>query len=791
MYVRKRNGELEKASLDPILERIDSLRLKEPELTKVISIEVAKKVVMGLVDGIETKVLDDLAVETCIAMSSLEDEYGKLASRIIVSNLHKCTSGNLKEVAYKMIHNINERNGKEAPLITLKTYVIMCIEELQKVIDYERDYNLDFFGFKTLAKSYLSKVNGEIVDRPQIMWMRVAIGIHGFDIDSVIETYNLLSQGLFTHATPTLFHSGTPKPQMSSCFLLQINEDSIEGIYDALKNCALISKTAGGIGLSIHRIRSSGSYIRGSKGISNGLVPMLRVFNDTARYVDQGGGIRKGAFAIYLEPWHADVMDFLDLKKNSGKEEMRARDLFYALWIPDLFMERVEKDEDWSLFCPDEAPGLFNVYGEEFNELYMKYEKQGIAKSVIKAESLWRKICDNQVETGIPYILFKDACNRKSNQKNLGTIQSSNLCTEIIQYTSPEEIAVCNLASISLPSFIEDGKFLFSSLIMVTRVIVRNLDKIIDLNYYPVKEAQISNFKHRAIGVGVQGLADVFLLLGYSWDSEEARELNKEIFETIYYACVSESCILAKKKGAYSTFEGSPASLGLLQFDLWECSDKLSKRLNYDWETLKMDVKKYGLRNSLLTTVMPTGSTSQILGNTECIEPYARNIYIRRTLAGEFTVVNKHLIRELKEMGLWNSKIKDSIILARGSIQHISEIPKKMKKKYETAFEIKQKILIDMAADRGIFIDQSQSLNLSLSHPTYDTLCSMHFYSWKKGLKTGSYYLRTDAATHAITFSVDHSLKVHYEKEMEKKEEEEDKISCIPECESCDSVFLI
>ena len=647
---------------------------------------------------------------------------------------------------------IDPNTGKHAPLLSEEVYNI--IQENKEILDstiiYDRDFGYDFFGFKTLEKSYLLKLNGKVVERPQHMIMRVAVGIHQNDIEGAIETYNLMSERWFTHATPTLFNAGTPKPQLSSCFLLSMKEDSIQGIYDTLAQCAKISQSAGGIGLSIHDIRATGSYIRGTNGTSNGIVPMLKVFNDTARYVDQGGGKRKGSFAIYLEPWHADIYDFLELKKNHGKEEMRARDLFYALWIPDLFMKRVEEEGKWSLFCPNECPGLSDSYGEEFEKLYTKYEEEGRAKATVKARDLWFKVLDSQIETGTPYMLYKDACNEKSNQKNLGTIKSSNLCTEIVEYTAPDEVAVCNLASIALPRFVIDGKFDHQKLFEITYVVTKNLNKIIDINYYPVEEARNSNMRHRPIGLGVQGLADTFIMLRHPFESEEAKKLNKEIFETIYYASLTASKDLARENGPYQSYEGSPISQGIFQFDMWNATP--SDR--WEWDVLREEIMKYGVRNSLLLAPMPTASTSQILGNNECIEPYTSNIYARRVLSGEFVVVNKHLLIDLVKLGLWNEDLKDKLMINNGSIQEFDEIPDDIKELYKTVWEIKQRTIIDMAADRGAFIDQSQSLNLFIQDPNYAKITSMHFYAWKRGLKTGMYYLRTKAAADAIKFTI-------------------------------------
>ena len=719
----------------------------------VNAVEVAKKVIDGLYDGVPTTELDNLAAETAASLTVKHPDYALLASRIAVSNLHKNTVKSFSETIRLLYNYTDNKTGKVLPLIADDVYQIINehAELLDSTIIYDRDYGFDYFGFKTIEKSYLLKVDGKIVERPQHMYMRVAIGIHKNDIDSAIKTYHLMSERWFTHATPTLFNAGTPKPQMSSCFLLTMKDDSIDGIYDTLKQTAKISQSAGGIGLSIHGIRATGSYIGGTNGTSNGIIPMLKVFNDTARYVDQGGGKRKGAFAIYLEPWHADVFAFLDLRKNHGKEEMRARDLFYALWIPDLFMKRVEADGEWSLFCPNEAPGLHECWGEEFETLYHQYEKEGRAKKTIKAQELWFAILEAQIETGTPYLLYKDAANGKSNQQNLGTIKSSNLCTEIIEYTSPDEIAVCNLASLALPRFVIDGKFDHDKLYEVTYEAAKNLNKIIDNNYYPVEEARNSNLRHRPIGLGVQGLADVFILLRMPFESDQARTLNKEIFETIYFAAMTASKDLAKIEGPYASYAGSPVSKAIFQFDLWG----VEPSLRWDWYRLKDEVLKFGVRNSLLVAPMPTASTSQILGNNECFEPYTSNIYVRRVLSGEFVVVNKHLLKDLIELNLWNDEMKNNILSQNGSVQKIDEIPTEIKEVYKTVWEIKQRTLIDMAADRGAFICQSQSLNLFVDAPTTSKLTSMHFYGWRKGLKTGMYYLRSKAATQAVQFTVE------------------------------------
>ncbi len=751
MYVNKRNGKKETIKFDKVTARIEKLSYSLSPM--VNAIDVAKKVIEGIYDGVPTTELDNLAAETAASLATRHPDYAILASRIAVSNLHKNTIKSFSETMRKMYNYIDKSNGKKTPLLADDVWQI--IEENAELLDstiiYDRDFAFDYFGFKTLEKSYLLKIDGKIVERPQHMFMRVAIGIHKADIDSVIATYNLLSERWFTHATPTLFNAGTPKAQMSSCFLLTMKEDSIDGIYDTLKQTAKISQSAGGIGLAIHDIRATGSYIGGTNGTSNGIVPMLRVFNDTARYVDQGGGKRKGAFAIYLEPWHADVFSFLDLRKNHGKEEMRARDLFFALWICDLFMKRVEADGEWSLFCPNEAPGLSDCFGEAFETLYTKYEAEGRARKTIKAQELWFAILDSQIETGTPYMLYKDAANSKSNQQNLGTIKSSNLCTEIIEYTSPDEVAVCNLASIALPRFVINGNFDQQKLYEVTYQATLNLNKIIDNNYYPVEEARHSNLRHRPIGLGVQGLADVFILLRLPFESDLAKMLNKNIFETIYFAAMTASKDLAIKEGAYETFHGSPLSKGKFQFDLW--NEQPSNR--WDWDGLRKEVMEHGVRNSLLLAPMPTASTSQILGNNECFEPYTSNIYSRRVLSGEFIIVNKHLLKDLVSLGLWNNDMKNRIIAANGSIQKITEIPADLKELYKTVWEIKQRNLIDMAADRGAFICQSQSLNLFVDNPTTSKLTSMHFYGWKKGLKTGMYYLRSQAATQAVQFTIE------------------------------------
>ena len=723
-------------------------------------VRVSMRVIEGLYDGVTTSELDNLAAEVSATMTTSHPDYATLAARISVSNLHKNTKKSFSETMADLYNYVNPRTGKKAPLLSDEVYKVIKknAEKLDSTIIYNRDFNYDYFGFKTLERSYLLRLNGVVVERPQHMLMRVSVGIHYDDLDSAIDTYNLMSKKFFTHATPTLFNSGTPKPQLSSCFLLTMKEDSIDGIYDTLKQTAKISQSAGGIGLSIHNVRSTGSYISGTNGTSNGIVPMLRVFNDTARYVDQGGGKRKGSFAIYIEPWHSDIFDFLDLKKNHGKEEMRARDLFYAMWIPDLFMKRVESNEDWTLMCPNECPGLYDCHSEEFEKLYLNYEKEGKGRKTIKARELWEKILESQIETGTPYMLYKDACNRKSNQKNLGTIRSSNLCTEILEYTSKDEIAVCNLASIALPMFIKNNSFDHKELFNVTKRVTKNLNKVIDRNYYPVKEAENSNFRHRPIGLGVQGLADAFIKLRMPFTSDEAKALNQDIFETIYYAALTASMEEAQRDGTYKSYKGSPISKGEFQHNMWGVKDEdLSGR--WDWAKLRKDIKKNGVRNSLLVAPMPTASTSQILGNNECFEPYTSNIYTRRVLSGEFIVVNKHLLEDLVKLGLWNEELKQELMKANGSIQHIDFIPQNIKDLYKTVWELSMKDIIDMARHRGYFIDQSQSLNLFMEGATMAKLTSMHFYAWKSGLKTGMYYLRTKSAVDAIKFTLDNTKK--------------------------------
>jgi len=784
MYVVKRDGKKEAVKFDKITARIIKMCYG---LDPLVSPEaVAMKVIEGLFDGVSTTELDNLAAEVAAAKTIDHPDYALLASRIAVSNLHKESKKTFSDVMQDLYNYVDPKTSEPAPLLANDVYQIIMDnkEVLDSSIIYDRDFRYDYFGFKTLTRSYLMRLNGKIAERPQQMLMRVAIGIHKEDVQSAIKTYNLMSEGWFTHATPTLFNSGIPKPQMSSCFLLTTKEDSISGIYDTLKSCAQISQSAGGIGLSIHDIRATGSYIKGTNGTSNGIVPMLRVFNDTARYVDQGGGKRKGSFAIYIEPWHADVFDFLDLKKNHGKEEQRARDLFFALWIPDLFMQRVKENGDWTLMCPHECPGLSDTHSSDFEALYTKYESEGKGRKTIKAQDLWFKILESQIETGTPYMLYKDAANSKSNQQNLGTIKSSNLCTEIIEYTAPDEIAVCNLASLALPKYVTDeGVFDHDKLFEVTYQATLNLNRIIDNNFYPVEEARKSNLRHRPIGLGVQGLADTYIMLGYPFESEQAYALNREIFETIYFASMSASKDLAKIEGPYKTYKGSPVSKGIFQFDMWGVTP--SNR--WEWDVLKSEVKIHGVRNSLLLAPMPTASTAQILGNNECFEPYTSNIYTRRVLSGEFIIVNKHLLKDLVKEGLWSKDMRQKIMAANGSIQNIEQIPQHLKDLYKTAWEISQKAIIDQAADRGAYICQSQSLNIFMENANFGKLTSMHFYGWEKGLKTGMYYLRTKAATDAIKFTVDKN--VTQEPKAQSVEDQQAAIACSlddPEgCEMC------
>ncbi len=780
MYVVKRDGKKEPVKFDKITARIIKMCYG---LDPLVSPEaVAMKVIEVIYDGGSTSALDDLEAEVAAGKRNGHPDYALLASRIAVSNLHKETKKTFSDVMEDLYNYIDPKTGENAALLSKEVYDIIMENKnlLDSSIIYDRDFRYDYFGFKTLTRSYLMKLNGEIAERPQQMLMRVSVGIHKNDIESAIKTYNLMSEGWFTHATPTLFNSGTPKPQMSSCFLLTTKEDSINGIYDTLKSCAQISQSAGGIGLSIHDIRATGSYIKGTNGTSNGIVPMLRVFNDTARYVDQGGGKRKGSFAIYLEPWHSDVFDFLDLKKNHGKEEQRARDLFYALWIPDLFMKRVKENGDWTLMCPHECPGLSDTHSKEFEKLYTKYEKAGKGRKTIKAQDLWFKILESQIETGTPYMLYKDAANAKSNQQNLGVIKSSNLCTEIIEYTAPDEVAVCNLASLALPKYVnDDATFNFDKLFEVTYQATINLNRIIDENFYPVEEARNSNLRHRPIGLGVQGLADAYIMMRLPFESEEAKALNREVFETIYFASMTASKDLAKEEGAYESYPGSPVSKGIFQYDMWNV--KPTKR--WEWDVLKEEVKKYGVRNSLLLAPMPTASTAQILGNNECFEPYTSNIYTRRVLSGEFIIVNKHLLKDLVKEGLWDKSMRQKIMAANGSVQNIEEVPEALKQLYKTAWEISQKSIIEQAADRGAYICQSQSLNIFMENANFGKLTSMHFYGWEKGLKTGMYYLRTKAATDAIKFTVDKDVIA---KSTSKSKEE---IACSlddpDDCEMC------
>jgi ribonucleoside-diphosphate reductase alpha subunit len=755
MYVLKRDGRRENVHFDKITSRIAKL-CYGLDPVHVDAAIISQKVVPGLYPGVSTVELDELAAQTAASCATRHPDFSTLAARISVSNLHKQTSKIFSEVVEVLHKHVHPKTGQPSPLVSDSLYdtVMANKDRLNSAIIYDRDYNYDYFGFKTLERAYLMSIEKRIVERPQHMWMRVALGIHGNDIDAALETYDLMSRNFFTHATPTLYNAGTPRPQLSSCFLLTMKDDSIDGIYDTLKQCAVISKYAGGIGLAIHNIRASSSYIRGTNGTSNGIVPMLRVFNNTARYVDQGGGKRKGSIAIYLEPWHADIMDFLELKKNHGNEMDRARDLFYALWICDLFMQRVEANGTWSLFCPNEAPGLQDVWGSEFTTLYTRYEQEGRARRTIPAQELWMAILASQVETGTPYMLYKDACNAKSNQQNLGTIKSSNLCTEIVEFTSPDECAVCNLASVNLSAFVDEAAhtYDFTKLYEVTKVVTRNLNKVIDINFYPIKEAENSNMRHRPIGIGVQGLADAFAKMRFPFESARAMQLNKDIFETMYFAALEASCEIAQRDGPYSSYAGSPMSQGRIQPDLWgvEVTD-----VRWDWTGLRAKIAQYGVRNSLLLAPMPTASTAQILGNNESTEPFTSNMYNRRVLAGEFTVVNKYLLKDLVDRGIWTPEIRNQIIGDRGSIQRVAQIPQELKELYKTVWEIKQKTIIDQAADRGAFICQSQSLNIHMAEPTTAKLTSMHFYAWRRGLKTGMYYLRSQPKAEAIQFTVD------------------------------------
>ncbi|MDX2196647.1 MAG: ribonucleoside-diphosphate reductase subunit alpha [Cytophagales bacterium] len=753
MIVVKRDGRKESVKFDKVTARVERL-CYGLDMNFVDPIEVSRKVITQIYDGISTQELDNLAAETAASLTTRHPDYAILAARIAISNLHKMTEKSFSTTMKRLYTYEDPKTGENAALLSKDVYEVIRKNAslLDSSIIYERDFNYDYFGFKTLERSYLLRLHNRVVERPQHMLMRVAVGIHGDNIEAAIETYHLMSEKWFTHATPTLFNAGTPKPQLSSCFLLTMQEDSIDGIYDTLKQCAKISQSAGGIGLSIHNIRATGAYIKGTNGTSNGIIPMLRVFNDTARYVDQGGGKRKGAFAIYLEPWHADIFEFLQLKKNHGKEEMRARDLFYAMWISDLFMKRVENNDVWSLFCPNEAPGLSDSYGEDFEKLYEKYEKEGRFRKQVKAQELWFEIVESQIETGTPYILYKDHANRKSNQKNLGTIKSSNLCTEIMEYTSKDEIAVCNLASLAIPKFVENGKLDHDKLFEITKVVTKNLNRIIDINYYPVEQARNSNVRHRPIGIGIQGLADAFIMLRMPYDSPEAQGLNADIFETIYFGAMTASMELAKEHGPYETYKGSPVSKGIFQFDMWGITPQSGR---WNWDELKKEVKKYGVRNSLLLAPMPTASTAQILGNNESFEPYTSNVYKREVLSGAFAVVNKHLLKDLVKLGLWNDALKNKVLAANGSVQNIQEIPQHIKDIYKTVWEIKQRVIIDMAADRGAYICQSQSLNIFMEEPNFAKITSMHFYAWKKGLKTGMYYLRTRSASEAVKFTVE------------------------------------
>ena len=740
MRVVKRSGRVEDVKFDNVTNRISKLNYDLSESVDVT--KIAQQVFSSIYDGIKTHEIDTLSAEICIGMITSDPDYEILATRITASNIQKRAANNF-HIAMRKLH--------KAGIVTHE--VLEVSSKVKDEIRPERDFDFGYFGLKTLEKGYLQKIDGEIIETPQYLYMRVAVGIHGHDIDRVLETYEALSTGMFIHATPTLFNAGTPRPQMSSCFLIANKEDSIDGIYDTVKECARISKWAGGIGLHVHDVRANKSHIRGTNGTSDGIIPMLRVYNSTARYVNQAGR-RKGSIAVYLEPWHADVLDFLEIRLNQGDEEARCRDLFSAMWIPDLFMKRVESGGNWSLFCPDEASGLSDVYGKEFEDLYEKYEAEGLAKKVVPASEIWKAIIKSQSETGTPYMLYKDACNEKSNHKHIGTIKSSNLCTEILEYTDKDETAVCNLASIALPKYvdIEKKEFNHEELHRVTKMVTRNLNKVIDKNFYPTENGKRSNMRHRPIGIGVQGLADVFIMLRMTFGSEESRKLNRDIFETIYHASLESSCELAEMYGTYDTFKGSPFSKGILQFDMWDRDPKFSGR--YDWDAMRELVKK-GTRNSLLLAPMPTASTSQILGNNECFEPYTTNIYLRRTLAGEFVVVNKHLVNDLKERGLWSKEMKDLMVKANGSVQNIIDIPNDLKELYRTVWEMSQKTIIDMAADRGIYIDQSQSMNLFVESPTISKLSSMHMYAWKTGLKTGMYYLRSKAKARPIQFSLE------------------------------------
>lgn len=778
MYVLKRDGRREDVKFDKITARITKLCYGLND-QYVDPIKISQKVVAGVYPGVTTSELDELAAETAAYQSTQHPDFSRLAARIAVSNLHKNTNKLFSDNIELFYRNKHEKNGQAAPLIADDVYEVVMKnkDELNSAIIHDRDFEYDYFGVKTLERSYLFRVGGKVCERPQQMILRVAVGIHKDNIRAALETYEYMSLKYFTHATPTLFNSGTPRPQLSSCFLLAMQDDSIEGIYDTLKQCACISKWAGGIGLSMHNIRATNSYIRGTNGSSNGLVPMLRVFNDTARYVDQGGGKRKGSFAVYLEPWHSDIFEFLDLKKNHGNELHRARDLFYAMWIPDLFMKRVEANGEWSLFCPNEAPGLYECWGDEFEALYASYEAKGLARKTIKAQQLWFAILESQVETGTPYMLYKDSANRKSNQQNLGTIRSSNLCCEILEYTSKDEVAVCNLASIALPMFVKDRVFDFKKLYEVAKIVTRNLNRVIDVNYYPIPEAERSNLRHRPVGIGVQGLADAFILMNFAFESEQACELNKHIFETIYYAAMEASMELARESGPYESYPGSPVSKGIFQFDMWGVTPSSGL---WDWAALKAQVAQHGIRNSLLLAPMPTASTAQILGNNESTEPYTSNMYNRRVLAGEFTIVNKHLMNELIELGVWTPEVRNQILNDGGSVQKVRSIPAEIKEKYKTVWEIKQKVVLDQAADRGAYICQSQSMNVHIADPSISKLTSMHFYAWKKGLKTGMYYLRGRPKADAIQFTVDKAAieRANAQQQQAAAEEDEECLVC-------------
>lgn len=754
MYVTKRNGQKETVAFDKILQRIKNTGMEAGIQLNYTTL--AMKVIDQLFDGISTTQIDELSADQCASLASTHPDYNALAGRIVVSNLQKNTSSSFSHVV-KQLYAFRDKHNNISPLVSDTLYQIVNDhgEELDALCDYSRDYLIDFFGFKTLERAYLMKIDKKVVERPQHMWLRVSIGIHGSNMERVKETYEYMSLKYFTHATPTLFNAGTPRQQLSSCFLLAMESDSMNGIYNTLHDCAMISKWAGGIGLHIHNIRATGSHIRGTNGHSTGIVPMLRVFNNTAKYVDQGNK-RNGSFAIYLEPWHADIEIFLQMRKNHGDEELKARDLFYALWMPDLFMERVKADADWTLMCPDECPGLADVYGDEFNELYKRYEEEKRGRKTMKARKLWFQILDAQMETGTPYLCYKDAANKKSNQKNVGVIKSSNLCTEIMEVSTSEETAVCNLASIALPAFIDHTttppSYDFAKLHTITKAMTYNLNKVIDVNYYPTDKTKTSNMRHRPVGIGVQGLADTFIQMGFAFASDTAKDLNRRIFETMYHAALEQSCEMAKLEGAYETFAGSPASRGELQYDMWGVTPTEGR---YDWSALKEQIKIHGLRNSLLLAPMPTASTSQILGYNECIEPITSNIYSRRTLAGEFIMGNKYLMRELLDLGLWNEQLKNNMIANHGSIQHITTIPENIREKYKTVWEIPMRHLIDMAADRGAFVCQSQSLNLWMEDPNYGALTSMHFYAWGKGLKTGIYYLRRRGRHQAQQFTIE------------------------------------